>query len=517
MELIKEPFKIEQLIGEESLQFSVQGDLIIPDVKPDILKVFCNDSDVVIENKEIMQDKVLVEGTVNFKIIYLSNNEGSVLRSLNASMNFKEPIEVRGLKPNMMLSMTSNVLNTDFEFLNERKIFVKSMVQIGVKATDPVDINLLTDVSDIEAAETLREPIRINSFIGQGTENVTLNFSVQIPPEQPAVYEILRNDAKLDKEIKLYNNTAEINGQLLVSTKYTGDNLEKSVHMSESSVPFSHEIMIAGVTDESLCDMDAIIKDVNVSVEDDEDNESKMLEYKISLDVTAKASQWVESNVVSDIYSPNVKLEPEIDKVDFHYLAGETNRQLNLKSTFDLPFDEEVNEIYSMICTPAAAESKVVNDKLAIEGLIDVWILYAANGNEKMVHKSQIPFNTSLEAKDIPLAGSHKIKADVQQSSHNLLHKSAVDTKITLGLNIKAYNQQPLSFITKINQMPKDEDERLLQPSITIYYSQLEDNLWKIAKKFNTTAKELRKINNLPESDQILPGQQIVILKPTHS
>ena len=47
----------------------------------------------------------------------------------------------------------------------------------------------------------------------------------------------------------------------------------------------------------------------------------------------------------------------------------------------------------------------------------------------------------------------------------------------------------------------------------SIIYSQSEDILWNLAKKFNATLDDIVKINDIENPDLIYPGQKLLILK----
>jgi LysM repeat protein len=53
--------------------------------------------------------------------------------------------------------------------------------------------------------------------------------------------------------------------------------------------------------------------------------------------------------------------------------------------------------------------------------------------------------------------------------------------------------------------------EKREQPSIVVYFIQPGDNLWKIAKRFNTTIEELVKANNIEDPENLAPGDKLII------
>ena len=72
MELIKENIECEQLLDEDFSDTVVKAEYVIPDTHPDVNEVLMIDTKPFIVAKEVMQDKVLVEGQVEYTILYLA-------------------------------------------------------------------------------------------------------------------------------------------------------------------------------------------------------------------------------------------------------------------------------------------------------------------------------------------------------------------------------------------------------------------------------------------------------------
>ena len=72
LELVRDLIRVDQVIGEEMTQAVVEGDVVVPDSKPDVDRILSINGWVVITDKEIVEDKVIVEGVVNVKSLYIS-------------------------------------------------------------------------------------------------------------------------------------------------------------------------------------------------------------------------------------------------------------------------------------------------------------------------------------------------------------------------------------------------------------------------------------------------------------
>lgn len=68
----------------------------------------------------------------------------------------------------------------------------------------------------------------------------------------------------------------------------------------------------------------------------------------------------------------------------------------------------------------------------------------------------------------------------------------------------------PVSFITGIKVDETREKKRENQSAMTIYYADAGENIWSIAKRYNTSLSAVMEENGLEE--EILPEKQIVLI-----
>ena len=98
IETIKDSLTLNQIIGQKRESFVVEEDCIVPDVKPDILNIISASGIVCIYKKEIMDEKIRLDGCVNTYIMYLADTEENQVRSLNTNIDFTQMIDVEKIK-----------------------------------------------------------------------------------------------------------------------------------------------------------------------------------------------------------------------------------------------------------------------------------------------------------------------------------------------------------------------------------------------------------------------------------
>ena len=130
LETEKERVCINQVVGQSIKESEVEGDVIVNDIKPDVLNIISADGIPCIYKKEVMDGKVRIDGSINTYIIYLADNDSNSVRSLNTVLDFTQIIDVDGCMTGMTSKERVNIKNIECRVLNGRKINVKTTLNI---------------------------------------------------------------------------------------------------------------------------------------------------------------------------------------------------------------------------------------------------------------------------------------------------------------------------------------------------------------------------------------------------
>ena len=96
VDVTKEKFVLNKIVGQKNETIVVEGDMIVPDVKPDILNTINTTGNVCIYKKEVLDGKIKIDGDVNVYVIYLADNQDEVIRSLNTNIDFNQILDFEG-------------------------------------------------------------------------------------------------------------------------------------------------------------------------------------------------------------------------------------------------------------------------------------------------------------------------------------------------------------------------------------------------------------------------------------
>ena len=97
LETEKENVCINQIVGQKRDEIVVEGDVIVNDIKPDVLSIVSASGIPFVYKKEVMDGKIRLDGSMNIYVIYLADSEDSTVRSINTVLDFTRNYRYRKL------------------------------------------------------------------------------------------------------------------------------------------------------------------------------------------------------------------------------------------------------------------------------------------------------------------------------------------------------------------------------------------------------------------------------------
>lgn len=515
LELIREVVRVSQSIGEDTTQTIVENDIIVPDIKPDIAGILLLDGDAFVDGAEAIQDRILIEGTIRYKILYISDDVEQPLKSINSNTGFKYTMEIPETRQGMNCKAGCEIEHMEYEILNSRKVNVKTILNINGKVENRVDQNIVSGFEGIEGIQIQRSTASINSFIGTSEITAEVKENLEVPVGKPAIREILRSDIKITgKDYKLTEDRIIANGELNISTLYIGDDEKGSLQFMEHEVPFTQFIEQSGVNESSFCELNYVITDTSFEPEEDNDGELRLLKARMDLRISVDSLGRKDIEIIEDAYSTNSRIALDKEPIKMEEAVAENKSQVILKDKILIQDNcPEISEIFNVLYMPSVSDCRISDDRLDISGVLGSNVLYLANNSEQPVYccEQDIPFKHAVDIKGLKPEMGCDIVINIEHCSYSLISAKEVEIRIVLGISARIIRQVVIPVITKVSELPQDEKRFSLQPSITIYFAQHGDNLWKVAKKYYTTKDKLRKINGLGDTEALNPGDQIII------
>ena len=502
VETAKDQININQIFGQKRKTFVAEGEIIVNDIKPDVLSILSIDGIVHVYKKEIMDGKVRLDGSINTYIIYLADSEEGKVRSLNTVLDFTEIVEIEKAGEGMMLNEDICLVDFESAVLNSRKINVKANLEVSVELSRNENIEVINRIDDIEDIQTLKEQASVNSLIGQSSDRIYAKDNIKIN-ELDELAEIMKVKVRItNKEEKVSHNKILVKADCDVNIMYlTEDNRINSV---EAKLPVMGFVEIPNVNEDNICDVKYKLKNIIVKPEI---ADSHSLYVEAEVEVICFVYERKHIDIIEDLYSlsSNVECKERMIRT-----MTDTNRVENIHDIKEKIFIPEIgaNKIYNIGVKSRINNRTMKNGKIALEGEIDLEILFEFN-NSLDKRNTKIPF--SFEIAD----GSLDEKSDIQVSLEIVKEDFIVGTdgnieaSISLKTNLGGIEFKELKIIEEIMF---ENDDMQNKYSMVIYFVKPDDTVWKIAKKMKSRVEDIRRVNEISD-DRLSTGQQLYIPK----
>ena len=204
----KESLCINQIVEEKEKIVNIEGDMIIPDVKPDILSPVNTSGNVCIYKKEILDGKIRIDGSININIIYLPENQDDKMgiRGLTTSLDFTEIIDSEKARIGMNSKENIQIQEIECKVLNGRKINLKVCLKIETIVYSNDNISIIKELKNMEHLQKLSNNTKIYTLIGEGNTKIFAKDTINIDNVDNLV-EILKTDIQIkNKDIKISYN-----------------------------------------------------------------------------------------------------------------------------------------------------------------------------------------------------------------------------------------------------------------------------------------------------------------------
>ena len=107
--LIMKNIFLNKKVGSQETQILLEGDIIVPDVKPDMASILQTQSDIFIEKTNVLQDKINFIGKLNIQILYLAKSNENKICSINHVSQIDDFINIDNINPQMFCDLKANI------------------------------------------------------------------------------------------------------------------------------------------------------------------------------------------------------------------------------------------------------------------------------------------------------------------------------------------------------------------------------------------------------------------------
>lgn len=502
MDFETEKICLSQLVNNKKDNFWVEENIIIPDIKPDILSAVESSGNCYIYKKEISNGKLRIDGGLNVYIMYLADDEKNSVRGLHTVIDFSQNIEIDKLEDTNNVECNLNVRSVECKILNGRKVNAKVNLEASTKVFQNKEQECIKSLEGIDDIQMISDSVNINSVKGKGETVAVAKDTITIDDN---LADILGSEISVrNKDIKLSYNKVLSKADVAVDILYLTE--EGKINNVTAQIPIMGFIEMPNITDKEICDTNYEMRNILIKPNNVEDHS---INVEVEFLISCSSYENRELNLIQDLYSPERALT--ICQEEVSLMQNKTNMKdmCNVHEKINLS-DIENNKIYNIRVSSNIVKENVLKNSISYEGELILKILYESSTTNRIELKEQkLSYTHTINSDRISRNSNIMTSVEIQSKDFICMPDSTVDVNVTLEFNVDICT---INSVNIVNNIKSDSDKKICNPnSLVIYFVKEGDTLWKIAKANNSTIDEIAKINNIDNVDKLNIGDKLYI------
>lgn len=515
MEILKKRIRTNQFKGRAFTQVTLDDDFNVPDVRPDIDKIIEENGDIKITEIRVMEGKVSIHGKLEFAVLYVSGYDARPIHHMDGSIDFEEVVNMDQVAEGDDVKVSWDMEDLRTSLINSRKLSVRSIISLTLSASCIVEIEAAQQVGEPSGVCAKSQCIDTSQIHIQKKDTFRIKDEISVPSNKPNIMEILWNDAMLDNlDIKLLDDKIALRGELGVFVMYSSEEEKNPLQFFNTTVGFSGNLECHGAKEEMIGHITAKIIHIEIEVRQDSDMEARNVGLEVVLELEMSVYEDEKVEILKDVYALDKKLVPILRPAVFDNILMKNQSNAKLHQRIKIKNDQaKILQICQAGGHIKIDRTQINENGILVEGVVYVQILYVAADDKVPVNalKGMVPFSSQIEIPDMDNSCTYEIAPVLEQMSSNMQDSEEIEVKMLLVLSAIVFKRMKVSVIEDIKEEPMDESVWESMPGIIGYIVKPGDELWTLAKNFNTTVDEIMSANGL-EQEQLAPGQKLILI-----
>ena len=381
-----EKININKRVVNKTNTFQVINDIIVPDIKPDIINIISTNGIPYIYKQDCENGRVKMDGSIDCYIVYLSVDGDT--RSIQTTLSFSNILENNNIKNSSNVRYKIELESLESKIINERKISVITTVSIKYVVTEMQTIEISNDIlSDIPMLQKQEENIKICSLVGfnQGKASVKETINIDNLDE---IADILKIDIDVVKgEQKVSYNKVLTKGECNINLMYMTE--DSRIGSIKNTFPIMSFIDLENIKEEDTCFVDYNIKNMLFKINNREEHS---ITVQIDFEIYCEAYEEKELLLVRDAYSLSDDIKISYKNIEIENFNKNIDDEININERIKI---EDIKKVLTIENRNVIILKK---DNFIIEGEISLNLYYeVTNKAGLIVRELKIPFISRIE------------------------------------------------------------------------------------------------------------------------
>ncbi len=499
----KHTLKTEQPVYSETAEILLESSITATNKEsPEKILKCCHKA--AITSKSVSNNNVFVDGTVSLCVIFLA--EGGLIKSVEQVIPFSKTFESEKdlSAAELMAEITSERFSAT---LQDNTITIKGNITLSVLATNYSKQEIICDI-DIRSIEQLGSIAGVTIPVGKCEKNLVVEEEISVGNGQPSVENIIRYTAgAVVDEYKIIGGKVMVKGTVKVYVLYQPSEGTRPQNFEES-FPFSQLIDIEGLNENCKCSSKVTVLFCDVSPRVNSNDEIRTFSATVKLNITVKAYCETEIPIILDAYSTSGGYKVEQGNVSFKQIKENLNERFVTKKTLEFT-DGAIGSVIDLWCEIKNTTVKFENQSIKLNGTLNANLLAFDCEGTPVCFERPLDFEYTYILKEPLSLPELEFALSVVHCTYTITSASTVLISVELKLEAALYHTKNQEILVNIEE-DQAEECKAISGSIVLYFAETGEKIWDIARRYNSSVKEIKELNGITE-DCLLENRKFII------
>lgn len=517
MELIRKNIHMDRTKCFCNTQITLEEDVNIPDVKPDVDSLLYDKAFVQLEEVKPTEDHVLLRGRLLFSVLYQAEDESEKMVLVEGKKAFEEQLYMEGVSLGDVVNTKIEVEDLQVSCINSRKLSIQALLSVNACVEELYDEQVGEDFYFEEEVplEYRKETKEIAQIAIMKNDILRIREELAIPQNYPNIFHILWEETDLeDLVFRVKDEGILVQGDVHVFFLYESEGDETQVRAYDTTLGINQTVECHGAKEGMSADIRFEVGHKELEVHPDFDGEERALTLELILDLSIRLYEEEKVDMITDVYGIKKDVECERKEANLKQIYIQICGKNKFADRIMLKEEEQLLQVLHACKTVNVDKKQVIENGISIEGSILIKALVITGSDRvpyRMVQKI-VPFEYVLEVPGIKPTDCYKLDTHLEQLQVSMISENELDVKGVLVFKSCIFREVPVAYIDSVHLQEIDPKAKEEMPGMVLYVVGSDEKLWDIGKKYYVSVDALKELNEL-SSEEIYAGEKLLIVK----
>ena len=483
LELTKQGFEVEDLIGARMSQVLLRAEALVPGAGREAIEPLLADASLFIDAADIQSGRIVLDGTVACQAVYRQGGEVT-LRALGAQTGLSHVIDIPGAEPGMFSRVWGAVEHVDAKYENGHMIFLVTC-SLRAQALRLQPVEGVQSATGQPGLETAFESLKSVKLAAESSEMALLRDTAPLPAALDARATLMDWAVAEVEDVSPDLGGVRVKGRVLVETLISSGNEERPAAVARVPMELDQLVeMPEWLTGDVTAEAD--VRSVRSQIAIGPDGNDPSLTCEVELRVRVLANTTDAPEVLTDIYATQGD-SLDVERQALHLCDKVSRARLTeaVRGTVLLPENApRVGSVIAVQARPVVGEWQGDGDAGRVEGILEVSVLYMPGvGGQAASAQSELPFSVAVP---VPLDEASALILQVLSAEAGALMGDRFDMKVQLGIRCETRSRREVSMVTGI----ETGEPLKRRPGIVIVWPEVGEDAWAIGRRYAIPAEQ---------------------------